>query len=75
MNDEKKRSGKVALGCLLCLWSAFVTTPMWMVMLYVVLDAVKVPSWTWTIYWAYCPAVILGVAISGIGSYMTGGDR
>lgn len=64
MATDKAGESEV-LGCLLGLWSLIVTGPMRLVLLWAILESVNVPAWAWFLYWAYVPAVMLGIILSG----------
>lgn len=71
--DEKgELSGNDAMGCLLCAWSVFVTTPIWLILFFVVLNALgdDIPVWGWVLYWVYVPTRILGVISHAIGKLL-----
>lgn len=58
-----KSGGEQLAGCLPVIWSLCITTPMWLVLCFAILDAIEVPTWAWVLYWCYCPAVVLGVLL------------
>lgn len=45
---------KTALGCLVGAL-VLISVPMWLTLLFVVLDGVGAPAWAWGIYFAYVP--------------------
>lgn len=55
-----------AVGCIASAWTAFVTGPMWLAILFGILQCVheSVPQWLWVLYWAYVPCYVIGVALS-----------
>ena len=60
-NDE----GEMA-GCLVVFWSAFVTTPMWLLLLFMVMSTAEHPTWVWALYWVYVPCQMVLPAFRGI---------
>lgn len=60
MSHKEAREG---FGCLLAMWSLLVTTPMWLVLLFVILQAGgdAIPYWAWLLYFCYVPTYFLGV--------------
>lgn len=59
-------SGESLGGCALVIWHAFVTTPMWLTLVFAIMQANEMPSWAWALYFCYVPASIIGVIISGV---------
>lgn len=48
-------------GCFVISWTALVTTPMWLALLFGILSSVSAPVWMWCLYWVYVPSVIVGI--------------
>ena len=48
---------KTALGCIGGVL-VLVTIPMWLALLFVILDSICAPVWAWGIFFAYIPATI-----------------
>lgn len=65
-------SGEQMTGCLLSIWSLFVTGPIWLVLMFVVLNALgdAIPTWGWVLYWIYVPATILGILTGMVGKQL-----
>jgi drug/metabolite transporter (DMT)-like permease len=57
---------KKTIGCVLGVWSLFVTVPMYLAMFYAMLTASGAPQWAWCIYAAYVPATVVGVVLSAV---------
>lgn len=60
------------MGCILSIWSLLITGPIWLVLLFVILNALgdAIPTWGWVLYWVYVPAVVAGIATSAIGKQL-----
>ena len=58
--SEKQEFQQVA-GCLLAVWSLIITSPMWLILLFMLMQANEMPNWSWVLYWAYVPCHLLGV--------------
>lgn len=58
-------------GCLACVWTLFVTTPMWLILLFAMMSANDMPASSWALYWCYVPAQVLGVIVLGIAKAVT----
>lgn len=67
-NKSDKENAETAVGCVLMMWTMFVTTPMWLVLLFLILSALgdNIPVWGWVLYWTYIPSMILGLALAAI---------
>lgn len=52
------------------MWSLFVTTPMWLVLVFSLMSANEMPTWAWTLYWCYVPCSILGVVLTAIAKQL-----
>lgn len=70
--SQKKLSDKEASGCFLTAWTLFVTTPMWLMLLFAILSALgeSTPTYAWALYWCYAPANVLGVVLLGVTRVM-----
>lgn len=64
----KSSEAKGLAGCFILIWQFFVTTPMWLILLYHLMSANEMPVFAWVLYWAYVPCLILGVIFGGIFS-------
>jgi len=64
MSDELKDSHVV--GCVLSLWGLLVTGPMWLFLLFGILEGLgdAAPQWAWTLYFLYVPSYMVGIIIS-----------
>lgn len=56
-----EQSDAEQFGCVVGMWSILVTTPMWLALLFAVLNATNPPVWAWVLYWCYLPAQVLQV--------------
>jgi len=53
------------------MWNLLITTPIWLILLFMVLNANEMPVWTWVLYWVYVPCQVLGVILVGIARAIT----
>lgn len=60
---DDKVTGEHAGGCAIIVWSLFVLTPMWLLLLFALMQANEMPMWSWVLYFCYVPAHLIGVAI------------
>ncbi len=51
-------------GCIGGLVMLLITTPIWYVLLFVLLSRTEAPGWAWALYWLYVPTHVL-VAFCG----------
>lgn len=65
-------NGEQLTGCILSVWSLLVTGPIWLVLFFVVLNALgdAIPTWAWVLYWIYVPAVVFGIISSAVGKQL-----
>lgn len=69
---ESKMNCDQLVGCVLSVWSLFVTAPIWLILMFVILNALgdAIPTWGWILYWIYVPANILGILTGMVGRYL-----
>ena len=67
--SKDELSGEQLIGCLLSIWGLFVTGPIWLILVFVMLNALgdAIPTWGWVLYWVYVPASVLSILTAGIG--------
>ncbi len=68
--SAKESEAEQYAGCLLIAWSLFLTTPMWLVLLFALMQANDMPTWSWVLYWVYCPVAMIGVILAGIFKHL-----
>lgn len=66
MSGHEKLTGEQELGCVLSAWSLLVTGPLWLALLFTILQAADVPDYAWWMYWGYVPACLLGTIFGAI---------
>ena len=73
---EQTDQGEQVLGCILALWSLLITGPIWLILLFAILQALgdSVPVWAWVLYWVYVPACVLGIASSHVAKTLLRGE-
>ena len=59
MSDEPKPADFA--GCFVAIWALLVTAPMWLVLLFSLMNSTDQPVWAWVLYWVYVPTHFLGV--------------
>lgn len=64
-------------GCMAISWRLFVTTPMWLALLFALCRAAgdALPTWAWVLYWCYVPASVLGVVVAGTAEIISIGEK
>lgn len=70
--SKNEMNGEQLTGCLLSIWSLFVTGPIWLVLMFVILKALgdAIPTWGWVLYWIYVPATVLGILTGMVGKQL-----
>ena len=71
MNTEKEveQVGKGLVGCTGLVIQMFLVYPIWYILLFVILQRIEPPTWTWVLYIIYIPATLL---TSIIGEFFRG---
>lgn len=64
-----KNEDVVWLGCLPMMWQLFVTLPLFLVIVYGIIQQLHdAPQWLTICFWVYVPSCILGAIVTGITS-------
>ncbi len=66
MSKKDTVSPDDALGCGLSMWSLCVTSPMYLVLMFAILQMNSTPTWAWVLYWVYVPSVLIGSLLAGL---------
>jgi hypothetical protein len=45
----------------LAAWSFCVTSPIWLVLLFALMQANDMPTWAWVLYWVYVPCQMVAI--------------
>lgn len=53
-------------GCALIIWTFCITCPMWLVLLFALMSANDMPTWSWVLYWVYVPCQVIGVTFASL---------
>lgn len=53
-------------NCFTAIWLLFVTTPMFLLIVYAIMSSITLPVWAWPLFWCYVPALIIGVLLGTI---------
>lgn len=64
-------SNKDLGGCVVTIWALFVTTPIWLVLMFAMMQASDMPTWAWVLYWVYLPSTIFGSIVAGVVRQMS----
>ena len=70
MSEAKDITGLQAfqgvVGCAAAMWSVSVTGPLWLAMLFGILQCLgdSVPTWLWVCYWVYLPSYVFGLMLA-----------
>jgi len=72
--EKNVPSGEQAMGCFAAIWSICVITPMWLMLMFSMLNALgdKATTWMWVLYWVYSPACVLGVIFVATARFARG---
>jgi len=70
--EIKDNDAKGAIGCVLGVWHLCVITPMWLFLIYQILEKIQPPVSTWVLFWCYVPACIVGSIFSSCFTLLTG---
>jgi hypothetical protein len=64
-----KKTPQDEFGCVVGMWAMFVTTPMYLAILFSLMTATNQPTWAWVLFWCYVPAQLLlqaGIALARV---------
>ena len=75
--SNKKPNPEQALSMISLAWQLFVLAPIWLVLQYMILDALgdTVSGKVWGLYWVYAPACVVGVIVHGVTRTVLAGKK
>ncbi len=72
--SDKPTTAAMQVGCLASIWSLVVTGPMWLVLIYMILSAIELPTPAWVLFWCYVPAHLFGIILCSLWKVVRGGE-
>jgi len=76
MNNNKPNGGTTVAGCLMAVWQLFIILPMWLFLLFTILNACgdKIPEYAWMLFWAYIPCCFISGILQSIYRVVANSD-
>jgi hypothetical protein len=68
MAKDDNAAAVIGIGCLPACWQLFVTTPLWLVILFGIITTIDAPTWLQVCFWVYVPCQILGILVNTIAT-------
>jgi hypothetical protein len=69
-DQDSSMTAKELAGCAAGNWNLLVNLPMWLILLFGILQTIDAPTWTWILYFIYLPCNVLGKVLNELFKMM-----